>query len=401
MKKSQFFLTFFVFLVSAFFACKKEEILLSSELPSTKDPVKSTEVTIQYLGEMLFYDPILSGNKDVACATCHHPNFSFSDGRDLAIGVNGVGLGPQRRFQSDVFSLINRRSMTILNTVFNGMDSKGNYDSTNAPMFWDSRVKSLEEQALLPIKSELEMRGNAYPEAVAIDSVLNRLKNISEYRVLFSKIFNGDQPITSLNLARAIASFERTLVAMNSPYDRYLRGDKEAMSELEIRGMNAFEVDGCNKCHSGKMFSDYKLHTLSVPDNPRLDNTDKGANGSYGFRTTSLRNIKQTGPYMHNGVFKTLEEVIEFYNLIEKEKSQNPNVPVAKIDSLVKFLRPVNEKAAIVAFLGALTSDYDFPPPKRVPSNLSVGGNIKLGINIPNSVHKFFDFRKFLFEIYN
>ncbi len=377
MKKISLIFAIAFFSLSVFFACTKEEVSSQPKIIEGTKPDIIRPVTIQYLGELLFYDPILSGNKDVACATCHHPNFAFADGLDLSIGVNAVGLGPKRQFLSSAFPPTKRKSMTILNTAFNGMDENGKYDSTNAPMFWDSRAKSLEEQALIPIKSEVEMRGNAYAESVAIDSVLNRIKNIPEYKTLFTTVFGGEQPITSLNLAKSIAAFERSLTAMNSPYDRYIRGFPDAMSDLEIRGMNAFEEDGCRKCHSGKMFSDYKLHILSVPDNPKLRESDKGANGTYAFRTMSLRNIKLTGPYMHSGVFKTLEEVIDFYNEIEKEKPQNPNVPASKLDSLVGLLRPVGQKAAIVAFLGALTGEYDFPPPKSVPSKLNVGGNIK------------------------
>lgn len=373
-----FFLLFaiVIFALSSFFACKQEENNVQPNVidkPITENP---PVINAQYLGKLLFFDPILSGNKDVACATCHHPNFGFTDGLDLSIGVNATGLGPKRQFLSSAFPPTQRKSMTILNTAFNGMDSKGNYDSTNAPMFWDSRAKSLEEQALIPIKSQVEMRANAYPEAVAIDSVLVRLKNIAEYQTLFKTVFGGENSITSLNLAKAIASFERSLVVMNSPYDRYLRGERDAMSDLQLQGMNAFEVDGCSKCHTGKMFSDYKLHTMSVPDNPKNITSDKGANGTYAFRTMSLRNVKLTGPYMHSGVFKTLEEVIDFYNELQKEKPQNPNVPLSKLDTLTKLLRPVGQKTALIAFLGALTGEYEFTVPKSVPSKLKVGGNI-------------------------
>jgi cytochrome c peroxidase len=377
MKKVLLTVSIIVFSITAFLACNKDEVKVLDNSKAPTETEKSSVVNAEYLGKLLFFDPILSGNKDVACATCHHPNFAFADGLDLSIGVNAVGLGPKRQFLSSAFPPTKRKSMTILNTAFNGMDEKGNFDPTNAPMFWDSRAKSLEEQALIPIQSSVEMRANAYPESLAIDSVVTRLKNIPEYLSLFKTVFGGDNPITSSNLAKAIASFERSLTNMNSPYDRYLRGEVDALSDLEKRGLNAFQTDGCPKCHSGVMFSDYKLHTLSVPDNPKNNESDIGANGAHAFRTMSLRNVKLTGPYMHSGVFKTLEEVIDFYNEIQKEKSQNPKVPNSKIDSLTRFLRPVGQKAEIIAFLGALTGEYEFTLPKSVPSKLQVGGSIR------------------------
>ncbi len=378
MKKSLIIAAFISFCISTFFACQKD-VAPPSPIIIPEVPIKPAPVTTQSLGKLLFYDPILSGNKDVACATCHHPDFAYADGRDLSIGVNAVGLGPNRQFLSPAFPFTKRKSMTILNTAFNGMDEKGNYDSTAAPMFWDSRAKSLEEQALIPLISDVEMRANAYPEAVALDSVVARLRNITEYRTLFTTVFGGEQPITASNIAKAIASFERSLKAMNSPYDSYLRGNPAAMSALQIQGMNSFQVNGCARCHSGNMFSDYKLHVLSVPDNSRLSESDGGSKGTYAFRTMSLRNVKLTAPYMHSGAFKTLDEVLDFYNKVLDGKSQNSKVPADKIDPLVGILRfNTNQRSAIIAFINALTDEnFDVSVPKSVPSKLNVGGNIK------------------------
>lgn len=366
-------------LTSYFFSCKEKEAIPSTIIVSENNPIENSLITSESLGKLLFYDPILSGNKDVACATCHHPDFAYSDGRDLSIGVQAIGLGPKRDFISGIISFTKRKSMTILNTAFNGMDENGNYDPTNVPMFWDSRVNSLEEQALIPIKSDLEMRGDTYSEASAVDSVLARLRNIPEYRSLFTSIFGGVQPISSTNLAKAIASFERTLISINSPYDRYLKGEQAAMSALQIQGMNSFKVNGCVRCHSGPMFSDYKLHVMTVPDNPRLSTSDSGSNGTYAFRTMSLRNVKLTAPYMHSGVFKTLDEVLDFYNKILDGKSQNPNIPASNIDPLASILRfNTNQRDAIIAFINALADEkFDKVVPKSVPSKLQVGGNIK------------------------
>lgn len=377
MKKLLLVFVLITFSLSVFFACKKEDepIIQQSVNDNT---IQNAPINIEYLGKMLFYDPILSGKKDVSCATCHHPDFAYADGRDLSIGVGGIGLGPNRRFLTSTFT--KRKSQTILNTCFNGMDTNGKYDSSNAPMFWDSRAKSLEEQALIPIKSSVEMRSDVYSEEIAIDSVLARLRNINEYRTLFATIFSGEQqPITSSNLAKAIAAFERSLTAMNAPYDRYMRGETAAMTPLQIQGMSFFEINGCGRCHTGNMFSDYKLHVLSVPDNPKATESDKGSNDTYAFRTISLRNVTLTAPYMHSGVFKTLDEVFDFYNLILNSKSQNPKVKGSKIDPLATILRPNNNsRTAIKAFIEALTDEkFDRSIPKTVPSGLNVGGNIK------------------------
>jgi cytochrome c peroxidase len=377
MDKKLLVVALFSFSFSVFFACKQEEEVIVPPQTVNNNADKNTPITIQYLGRLLFYDPILSGKKDVACATCHHPDFAYSDGLDLSIGVGGKGLGSNRTFLTSSFT--KRKSQTILNTAFNGMDENGKYDSTNAPMFWDSRANSLEEQALIPIMSSVEMRADTYPEAVAVDSVLARLRNIKEYQTLFAIIFGSQpQPITSLNLAKAIAAFERSLTAMNAPYDRYVRGETTAMTPLQIQGMSFFQINGCGRCHTGNMFSDYKLHVLTVPDNPKASESDNG-NGAYAFRTMSLRNVKLTAPYMHSGVFKTLDEVFDFYNLVLNSKSQNPNVPDAKIDPFVTVLRPNNNsRTAIMAFIEALTDDkFDRSIPQKVPSGLNVGGNIK------------------------
>jgi cytochrome c peroxidase len=218
------------------FSCKNndpEVATVSEELtPSALkvDAITASPQTIA-LGKMLFWDPILSGNKDVACATCHHPANGYADNLDVSIGVGGVGLGVNRHFlnpRTGVF--VKRNSQTILNTAFNGMDVNGNYDPINAPMFWDSRVKSLENQSVEPIKTLEEMRGTKFTETNALDSVVARLKNIPEYQLLFKNAFGTTQAITIANMSVAIAAFERTLTANNSPFDRYKRGEKTAMN---------------------------------------------------------------------------------------------------------------------------------------------------------------------------
>ena len=163
-----------------------------------------------------------------------------------------------------------------MNAAFNGIDQSGQYNPATAPMFWDSRVESLETQALEPIKSFEEMRGNTYPQDRAVEIVVARLSAIPEYRALFTKAFGGENAVTAANLGKALAAFQRSLVANNSPFDRYMRGDRNAMTAAQLRGMRRFERIGCANCHSGPMFSDYQPHVLGVPDNPKLQESDQG-----------------------------------------------------------------------------------------------------------------------------
>lgn len=328
------------------------------------------------LGKMLFYDPILSGNKDVSCATCHHPRFGFADGLDLPIGVGGEGHGNSRRFRSVGVPFSNRNAPTLLNVAFNGMNAQGQYNPSVAPMFYDLRTKSLEAQSLAPIATFEEMRGDAFTEANAVDSVLARLQSFPAYGTMFRTVFGGDNPITAQNLGKAIAAYERTLIANNAPFDRYRRGDSGAMTEAQKRGMVLFIQNGCNTCHSGPMFSDYKVHVLGVADNKKLGHSDTGKDNTYAFRTPTLRNVALTAPYMHNGIQPSLTGVMEFYDVVTTGEQLNPNVPTNRLDSL---LRPrVSRSNDLIEFLHALTdTNFDQSIPVKVPSGLAVGGNLK------------------------
>ncbi len=231
--------------------------------------------------------------------------------------MNGAGLGPARAFVPDrPERLVKRNSQTIVNVVFNGLTESHDGQAAAAPMFWDLRVRSLEAQALEPIKALEEMRGGAYAEDRALPSVVARLNAIPEYRRLFAGAFAGASPVSEGNLGQALAAFQRTIVATNTPFDRYMRGDTAAMSPDQIRGMERFQTTGCINCHSGPMFSDYQAHVLAVPDNPKLPESDSGVSKTYGFRTPSLRNLSATAPYMHNGVFASLNDVVNFYERI-------------------------------------------------------------------------------------
>jgi len=358
------------------------------------------EVSVVDLGRLLFWDPILSGEQDVACATCHHPDFGYADGRDLPIGVGGSGLGPARRDAiNDDIGLVGRNSPTVLNTAFNGMNENGNFNPANAPMFWDNRATSLETQALMPVTNFEEMRGHAFGEAVAVDSIVNRLRANAEYNTLFANAFGNNNAINSINIAAAIAAFERTIVATNSPFDEFRAGNQNAMTQDQIRGMNRFNQIGCDDCHSGPMFSDFQLHVLGVPDNDQLDESDSGADGTYAFRTPTLRNLGMTGPYFHNGVGGSLQETIRFYDTARAFANGNgggngggpggggnngglnvnPNVNRNDIDDDIRNLDNLNNNdiQEIIAFLEALNDpDFDRTIPATVPSGLNPGGRI-------------------------
>ena len=341
------------------------------------------------LGRLLFWDPILSGNKDVACATCHHPDFAYTDGRELSIGTSAIGLGPARAAAAGTsVALVRRNSQTLLNVAFNGLTTDGAQEPSKAPMFWDLRVRSLEAQALEPIKAHDEMRGDAYPEASAVSTTVARLDGNAEYRRLFAAAFGGADPVNAVNLGRALATFERTLVAPNAPFDRYMRGDTGAMTAEQIEGMERFQDAGCVNCHNGPMLSDFAPHVLGVPDNPQLADSDPGSGDMYAFRTPSLRNVGLTGPYMHNGVFSSLEEVVNFYRRVSRgrgrgragfqQRGLNSNVTSADLDPLLRQLNMRGRgQRDIVAFLQALDDPaFDRTVPARVPSGLNVGGRL-------------------------
>ena len=332
------------------------------------------------LGKFLFFDPILSGNRDVACATCHHPSAGFAENLELSIGVNGHGFGLKRKFQQpNDIPFVKRNSPTVINTAFNGIDPENRYHPENAPMFWDLRVNSLEKQALEPLKALEEMRGFRYTEKEILPELVNRLERIPAYKRLFDEAFGSPNSISSENIARAIASYERTLLTNNSRFDQYMRGDSSAISLSEKEGFRQFIQSGCGSCHNGPMFSDYQEHILGVPDQPKLSELDKGIDSSFAFRTPSLRNLRFTSPYMHNGSLPTLKRVLEFYEDIAGGKMRNSHLNPDQLDPLIEEIDlKVNEMAPIISFLNTLNDNtFDKSEPKQVPSGLPVAGNIR------------------------
>lgn len=353
-----------------------------SALPKKAKSPKSNPSTPQKiaLGKLLFFDPILSGNRDVACATCHHPTSGFAETLEISIGVNGRGFGSKRHFKEpNEIPFTKRNSQTVLNTAFNGINIYNKYEPEDAPMFWDLRANSLEKQALEPIKALEEMRGNKFYEDEILDEVIERLQAIAEYEQLFAAAFKSRPAISQENLGKAIAAYERTLLTNNSRFDQYMRGDKTAISISEREGFEEFKRVGCGNCHNGPMFSDFHMHVLGVPDNPKLDIPDEGLDSTNAFRTPSLRNLRFTFPYMHNGSLGSLKRVLEFYEDISFGKMRNARLDKGDLDPLVKEIRlQVKDMGAIISFLNTLNDDsFDKSIPLSVPSGLPVGGEIE------------------------
>ncbi|MFT4660376.1 MAG: cytochrome c peroxidase [Patiriisocius sp.] len=362
------------------------DLLGLETLPPAIDPFDNpnNEAKVE-LGRFLFWDPIIGGMKDVACVTCHHPDFGYTDGIDLPIGVNGVGLGPDRIEHAGGLNLINgnthrvpRNAPTILNAAYNGYANASTFDPYDSPHFWDGRKSSFEEQSVMPPTSRAEMRGDAYADSVTFDSIIVRLQNIPEYVDLFSDCFNGGiETVNEQNYKFAMSAFERSISSINSPYDQYISGNLTAITEEQKHGLLLFNGKAnCVSCHQGAAFNDGSFHALGIPENPLSPNSegpegDTGKDGEYKFKTPTLRNVELTGPYMHNGMFNTLEEVVEFKN---NGVSINDNIPVSELEPLDLT---TGEKAALVSFLKALTdNDFDKTIPSYVPSGLSVGGDI-------------------------
>jgi cytochrome c peroxidase len=298
------------------------------------------------LGKRLFFEPRLSGDGSLACASCHLPDQGWT---------SNTPLSPAYPTHME-----RRTSQTLINVAY------------NKALIWDGRAGILEKQALEGIQNPLHMNQN-------LDLLVEKLKALPPYEERFQQAF--DTTVTPEALGKALAAFERTLVTRNAPFDRYMTGDWQAMAEDALRGLALFKGKArCILCHHGPNFTDSQFHHLGVPDAPLLsdpvvqaairfdakrmnvpeyqavredlgrylvtkEEKDRGA-----FKTPTLRNVTQREPYMHNGVFYSLEEVVDFYN--------NGGEAVAGKSPLIQALGlTAQEKRDLLAFLQALTGE--------------------------------------------
>lgn len=303
---------------------------LLGEVPYPEDN-KPNAAKIE-LGKMLFFDPRLSGDGNMTCATCHNPLFGWSDGLATAKGFKSKVLG--------------RASPTVINTAYNPLQ------------MWDGRKKSLEDQATGPMLSGDEMNINM-ADAVGF------LQSSHGYVKAFNKAFPGET-ISDKTIAKAIASFERTVISNDSPFDRWVKGDAKAMSAQQVEGFKLF-VDptkgNCEVCHSGPNFTDNGFHNIGLASygikNPDVGRYAikpiKSMQGA--FKTPTLRDIAMTAPYFHDGSAKNLDEVVDHYAKGGEVKMHlSPNMKSLRLNA--------KEKQAIVAFLQALTTQM---PPFTLP----------------------------------
>jgi cytochrome c peroxidase len=286
------------------------------------------------LGRALYYDPRLSVDNSVACASCHSPQFAFTDGQPFSAGVR--------------HQLGGRSAPTVINRAYGGLQ------------FWDGRALSLEEQAGGPMANPIEM-GHSH------EGVCKRLAGIKGYRSMFAAAF-GTEEITIDRVSQAIATFERTVLSGNSPYDRYKAGDKKALSPQQVRGMDVFfNKAKCDACHEGINFTLNAYHNLGIgtdkpePDPGRFAVSKKPEDWS-AFKTPTLREIANTAPYMHDGRFRTLEEVVDFYD--------KGGIPNKNLDERMKPLHlTAADKRNLVEFMKALSGEgwQKLGPPPKFP----------------------------------
>jgi cytochrome c peroxidase len=353
-----------VVLAVAFLACTHEaekpqefawDLPKDHPLPLVPDENPMSDSKVE-LGRHLFYDVRLSQDESMSCSSCHHQEFAFSDGLPVPQGLKGDALP--------------RNSMTLTNVAFRATLTWGN------PL-----LKTLEEQTLVPLLGE-------FPEELGLSSheqeVLDRLAGIPLYQALFPEAF-GDAEVTLSRVVMALASFERTLISTDSPYDRFLAGDEKAINASARRGYALFfsERAECYHCHGGADFTN-SHHTQDRPNsalafhNTALYNTDgEGAypapneglieftgnpNDMGKYRVPTLRNVGVTGPYMHDGSLATLEEVVAHYNsggrLIEEGPTAGNGAESPLKDSLVFPLNLTDEEQTdLVEFLKSLTDE--------------------------------------------
>lgn len=239
------------------------------------------------LGKLLFFDPRLSGSGQISCANCHDPELGWADGRR-------VPYGHDRQTGS-------RNSPTVLNVAF------------AKSLFWDGRAKTLEQQAKMPIENPLEMNMHSR-------LAVRKIAKIKGYRTYFEKAY-GDKKVTEERITKAIATFERNLISPKSKFDKFVSGDKKQFTDSEVRGLHLFRTKAnCINCHNTPYFSDQKFHNVGLTyfgreyEDLGLYNITKKPEDVGKFKTSTLREISETAPYMHNGLFPNIRGILNLYN---------------------------------------------------------------------------------------
>ena len=284
------------------------------------------------LGQRLFNDPALSRSGQIACASCHERDLAFADGRRVSFGHDRQ---PGRR-----------NAPSVLMSAY------------AAPLFWDGRAATLEDQALLPIADPKEM-------AFSADEAAARLRAQADYRAQFNAVF-GNDAVTPQQLAQAIATFERSLAPRSNRFDRFLAGRRELLDDTQLQGLHLFRTKArCMNCHNGPALTDNGFHNLGLhfhggrrQDLGRYEITGDAADSGR-FRTPSLRGVARTAPYMHNGSMRTLDAVLLFYNVGGGKPRARDGVagtgPFPQPDPLVQPLGlNAEERQALQAFLEVL-----------------------------------------------
>ena len=319
-----------------------------TSLPSHRDGFTPAQID---LGRYLFFDPLLSEDGSISCASCHQPDKGFSDDLDRSIGITGEKVG--------------RSAPTLWNVAF--LDK----------FYWDVRATSLEEQAQGPLFDPLEMGNN--PEQLLASITANKT-----YLILFAQAFPDAKQVNVAQVYTALTAFQTSLISLNSRYDRYAHGYHKALSENEVKGLNIFRsfVARCAECHQPPLFTNNQVAVIGSPE-PAGRDFDIGAQKTYadvkhaeklrgGFKVPTLRNITKTAPYMHSGKFDKLYDAVEFYS-----KGRGHAVPKnEKLQLHWHIWEPEltdEEMQLIVDFLGTLTDESLTPKiPTRLPSGLPV-----------------------------
>ncbi len=291
----------------------------SQNIPFPEDNPYSLEKST--LGKMLFFDQRLSGGQNMSCATCHNPSFGWEVPFPTAIGSHNLPL--------------NRHAPTVFNVAW-GED-----------YFWDGRAPTLEEQAAGPIQAPEEMN-------MTFPVLIERLYNIPAYVEWFSKAF-PDQNISEDTITKSIATYQRTIVSGISPFDKWVKGDENAISDSAKRGFILFnEKAECSACHTGWNFTDQKYHDIGLPgdDMGRSAIEDGNIKNDYAFKTPTLRNLTQRSPFMHDGSIYDLETVIAHY--------QSGGIPRESLSELMSPLMLEDEEVSdLLSFLRSLTAEKD------------------------------------------